>query len=316
MSDNESEKSKPRKLVQRTIEQLRWTIRGTKVFALVGKSGTGKSFRAKLVADKFGIHYIIDDGLLIKDNAIITGRSAKKEKNYVGAIRTALFDDEVHRKQLLEAFNKEKPSKVLLIGTSEKMVAKMSVRLELPPIDRMILIEEIASKEEIERAITSRNEGKHVIPVPAIEVEQDYSHILIDSIKIWFRTGFMGRKKSQVVEKSVVRPDFDNRTGGHVGISEAALSQMVLHCIDEFNCDLEIHKIRVKRKGRESWSLKVLFQAEYGHILSEEMHNLRKYIVEKIERFTGIMLEDVTLTIDKIKYRKKDPTLLNKKDKA
>ena len=43
-----------------------WLIRGIRVYALVGESGTGKSFRAKLVAQKYGIDMIIDDGLLIR----------------------------------------------------------------------------------------------------------------------------------------------------------------------------------------------------------------------------------------------------------
>ena len=43
-----------------------------KVYAFVGPSGTGKSYRAQFVATQRGINYIIDDGLLIKDNAIIT----------------------------------------------------------------------------------------------------------------------------------------------------------------------------------------------------------------------------------------------------
>ena len=44
-------------------------IKGLKpvtVYALVGESGTGKSFRSKLLAEKYGIDYIIDDGLLIQ----------------------------------------------------------------------------------------------------------------------------------------------------------------------------------------------------------------------------------------------------------
>ena len=49
------------------------------VYALVGKSGTGKSFRAKLLAEKIGISYIIDDGLLIYGDTILAGRSAKQE---------------------------------------------------------------------------------------------------------------------------------------------------------------------------------------------------------------------------------------------
>ncbi len=36
-----------------------------KVYAFVGPSGTGKSYRAQMVANQKGIEYIIDDGLLI-----------------------------------------------------------------------------------------------------------------------------------------------------------------------------------------------------------------------------------------------------------
>ena len=42
-----------------------------KVYAFVGPSGTGKSYRAQMVAGEYDIHYIIDDGLLIKDNEVI-----------------------------------------------------------------------------------------------------------------------------------------------------------------------------------------------------------------------------------------------------
>ena len=42
-----------------------------KVYAFVGPSGTGKSYRAQMVASEKGINFIIDDGLLIKDNQVI-----------------------------------------------------------------------------------------------------------------------------------------------------------------------------------------------------------------------------------------------------
>ena len=48
------------------------------VYAFVGPSGTGKSYRAGLVASEHEINYIIDDGLFIKENEIIAGNSAKK----------------------------------------------------------------------------------------------------------------------------------------------------------------------------------------------------------------------------------------------
>ena len=37
------------------LAQLWWRFRGVRVIALVGKSGTGKSFRARLVMEKHNI---------------------------------------------------------------------------------------------------------------------------------------------------------------------------------------------------------------------------------------------------------------------
>ena len=78
------------------------------VYALVGESGTGKSFRAKLLAQKYGIHALIDDGLLIDDDKILAGKSAKHEKSYMGAVRVALFDDKEHRDQVARVLQKNK----------------------------------------------------------------------------------------------------------------------------------------------------------------------------------------------------------------
>ena len=52
-----------------------------KVYAFVGPSGTGKSYRAQMVAGEKDTHFIIDDGLLIKDNEVVAGESAKKSNN-------------------------------------------------------------------------------------------------------------------------------------------------------------------------------------------------------------------------------------------
>ena len=60
------------------LVQLWWRFRGVRVIALVGKSGTGKSFRARLVMEKYNIDLLIDDGLLIRDQKIVAGTSAKR----------------------------------------------------------------------------------------------------------------------------------------------------------------------------------------------------------------------------------------------
>ncbi len=281
---------------------------GVSVYALVGKSGTGKSFRARLLAEKYNIPYMIDDGLLINDNRIVAGKSAKKEKLYMGAIKTALFDDPSHRLEVRETLKKEKVRKILLIGTSEKMVCKMAQRLGLPMPQKVIRIEDIASREEIDKAIQSRyTEGKHIIPVPSIEVKTDYSHILSDSIKILFHKSFnFGLKKeTQIFEKAVVTPQFaDKKKRGTVRISEAALSQMILHCIDEYDCEIKVIKISVKRE-RRGYKIKVYIDAGYGRQLGGSLHDLQAYVLDKVERFTGILIEEVIIEISKVSKRKK-----------
>ena len=96
------------KIMRAAFHHIVYLLRGVQVFALIGKSGTGKSFRAKLIAQKYGIEYIIDDGLLIHDSKILAGKSAKKEKAFLSAIKTALFDDYEHRREVKEYLKKHK----------------------------------------------------------------------------------------------------------------------------------------------------------------------------------------------------------------
>lgn len=176
----------------RLFRHLAWLLRGVKVFALVGKAGTGKSFRAKLVAQKYGIELIVDDGLLIRDQKIIAGKSAKKEKNFLAAVKTALFDDRVHRKSVITHLRKESFKRVLIIGTSERMVLRIAERLELPSPSKILKIENLASKDEIETAIHSRFvEGKHVIPVPVVEIHRTYPQFVYDSVKVFKKSIYL-----------------------------------------------------------------------------------------------------------------------------
>ena len=195
------------------IRTLIWLIKGIKVFALVGRPGTGKSFRAKLVAQKHGIDLILDDGLLISDQKIIAGKSAKKEKTFLGAVKTALLDDQSHRNEIFKALQKQKFKRILIIGTSDRMTRKIALRLGLPAPSKYIRIEDVASEEEIETAIRSRTvEGKHVIPVPAIEISRNYPSVVYDTIKVFSRK-LLFNSSTQPYEKTVVQPEYGKKAG-------------------------------------------------------------------------------------------------------
>jgi hypothetical protein len=219
----------------------------------------------------------------------------------MAAVKAALFDDKERRLEIVRKLKEEKFSKILLLGTSEKMVNKISARLELPPPVRIIHIEDIASQEEIERAIRTRKiEGKHVIPVPSIEIKRNYPQIFYDAIRIFKRRRLPETLGStpRVHEKSVVRPEYSKR--GKVIISEAALSQMVIHCVDEYNEKIFIKKISVKDDAA-GYRLVITIDVPFGIQLGGNIHKLQQYIIDNIERYTGILIEEINIIIDKIR---------------
>jgi hypothetical protein len=187
-----------------------WMVRRPRVYALVGKSGTGKSFKAGQVARRFRIDLIIDDGLLIRGQKIVAGRSAKKEKGILSAIKTAVFANPDQVEEVRQALNAESYSRLLIIGTSEKMVHRIAAKLDLLPIHRIIAIEEVATKAEITQALRIRAEqGKHIIPVPGVEIKRNYPHIFFESVKILLKPQKGLRKgEEEIVEKTVVRPEY------------------------------------------------------------------------------------------------------------
>lgn len=271
-------------------------INGVKVYALVGRSGTGKSYHSKLVAQKHHIDLIIDDGLLIKGDKILAGHSAKRDPNFLVAVKTAVFDDEAHRQEVEEALLKEKYKKILIIGTSEKMVDKIVKKLNLPPVCKTFHIEEVASQEEIETAMRIRyTEGKHVIPVPSIEITRNYPQIVYDSMKVFF-----GKKKpfqkKQGFEKTIVRPEFSRPDKDTV--NETTLIQMVRHCIDEYDKVIKVKKVRATVGSDNSYDVTVTLQVPLKHYIGQTLGELQDYIADCIEKYGGILVRQVSIEIE------------------
>ncbi|MDR2491730.1 MAG: ATP-binding protein [Spirochaetaceae bacterium] len=273
--------------------------RAIKTFALVGPSGTGKSFQAKFVAQRKRIDFIIDDGLLIRDTRIVAGHSAKEEKTFMAAVKAALFDEKSRRDEVARKLQSARVRRVLILGTSEKMVFKIAARLQLPAPAKIIRIEEISTQKDIENAKRMRRvEGKHVIPVPGAEVKRDYPAIFFDAIRIF-------RKKTvaeaitvpELHEKSVVKPFYSRPS--KLSVSGTALSLMVQNCVNEFNPQFSPGKIDIKSTAT-GYRIVITLDIPFGTELQDTIAGLRSYIIENIEHFTGILIEDVNVIIDKI----------------
>ncbi|MGF6376949.1 putative alkaline shock family protein YloU [Clostridiales Family XIII bacterium PM5-7] len=199
-----------------------------KVYTLTGKSGTGKSYQAINLCKEKQIESIIDDGLFIYHNRVEAGKSAKRQKTMVGAIKTALFTDDDHATSVQERIETLKPSSILIIGTSTKMTDKIVARLKLPQVTERIYIEDITSEAEREAAGRQRKtQGKHVIPVPTLQLKRDFAGYFLDPLRIIKN---IGGKGSQLSEKTVVRPTFSYM--GEFFISDTVLTDIAT-CVAE-----------------------------------------------------------------------------------
>ncbi|MDP3179413.1 MAG: hypothetical protein Q8M76_16000, partial [Spirochaetaceae bacterium] len=205
--------------------------------------------------------------------------------------------------EVAKALARERFRKILVIGTSERMVVKICERLQIPHPVKIIKIEDIASRAEIDKAVRSRKvEGKHVIPVPALEIRRNYPSIFYDSIRVFLKRSFgTAPPKPRIYEKSVVRPEYTKR--GRVSISEAALSQMVLHCVDEFDDSLRVRRLAV-RSDTQGYRLTIVLEVPFGKKLASNAHALQEFIIDNIERFTGIFIEEVNIVFDRFSPRR------------
>ena len=267
-----------------------------KVYAFVGPSGTGKSYRAQMVASEKNISFIIDDGLLIKENEVIAGESAKKAPTKIETVKHALFYEDDEKKEIVEALKKYKPDSILILGTSDGMVQKIAHNLELPEISETTYISDVATQEEMETARRIRvTEGKHVIPVPTFEIKKDFSGYLLDPLQI-FKSKGKGNKP-YISEKSIIRPTFSYL--GRFTISDTVFRQIVEFLADKTEGIYKVQKIRVDSFG-EGVKLYMEVTVVYGFNLIEVIQLFKDKARKEIEKLTAMNVEEFEVVVKNV----------------
>jgi len=267
-----------------------------KVFGLVGKSGTGKSYQAMNLCRDLNIESIIDDGLFIYGNSILTGNSAKRESTKVRAIKTAMFTDDNHRNTVADKIKEINPESILILGTSDKMVTKIAERLELPEIKEIIYIETITSEEEREIARKQRHElGKHVIPVPTFQLKRDFSGYFLDPLRI-FR-GWRGGKAS-FSEKSVVRPTYSYL--GDYSISDKVIGDVVNYLGAKTKGVESILRVTTESNAT-GIRINILVLISYGSKVFDVAKELQKNVATHVENMTNFNINSVDIEVKGLK---------------
>lgn len=263
----------------------------TRVYAFVGPSGTGKSYRAQMVASANDIHHIIDDGILINENEVLAGTPAKKAPTKIETVKHALFIEKKEQDEMKKALKKYKPDSILILGTSDKMVEKIQENLGLPKIEKTIYINEVATEDEMEKARNMRvTQGKHVIPVPTFEIKKDFSGYILDPLQIFRSKGKGGNP--YISEKSIIRPTFSYL--GNFTISDSVFRQIAEQIANNMPSVYEVTRTRVENYG-DGISIYMEAIINYGNNIIDVMQELKNKTKKEIEKQTAMNVLKVDL---------------------
>ncbi|NLL18400.1 MAG: Asp23/Gls24 family envelope stress response protein [Clostridia bacterium] len=270
-----------------------------RIIALVGPSGTGKSHRALLVAHEYGAEVLIDDGLLIRDHNILAGISAKKQTTAIGAIKTALFTDPEHAKQVKEELERIAPRCILVLGTSKEMVDRITVRLGLSQPEKYLNIEDVATPAEINKAKKVRHYfGKHVIPAPTVAVKPRLSGVLTDPLHVRFPKKHQSGPTSQLwVSQTVVRPTFNYF--GKFYITNVAIQEIIRGAVIDFKEIIKVQHILIQ-DVTQGTVINLDLTVLYGKPLPSLLKAAQVRIKEVLEHMTALHICEVNLYVMKL----------------
>ena len=275
-----------------------------KTYAFVGPSGTGKSYRAQMVANERGINYIIDDGLLISGNEVLAGISAKKAPTKIETVKNALFQKEERRKEIQAVIKKKKPESILILGTSDEMVKRIAENLGFEPISETIYITDVATEAEMQMARNIRvTEGKHVIPVPTFALKKDFSGYLLDPLQI-FKSKGRGNAP-YISEKSIIRPTFSYM--GNFEISDTVFKQIIDYVSEKAEGVYKIPRTIIKKQEAQNDGIYIYIEViiQFGYNINETMQLLKRKIIKEIEKITAMNVLNMDIVVKGVNVEKK-----------
>ncbi len=266
------------------------------VIAFVGPSGTGKSYKALGVAKKNKVDAIIDDGLLISDNAVVAGVSAKAAPTRLASVRCALFTDEGHRNEVKTAIKKNGFNTIMVLATSDAMAEKIAAVLGLGVISRTIYIEEVSTPEEMEIAKNTRlSEGKHVIPVPTFRIKKYFSGYFLHPLRLFQKN--LGDEIDEIDERTIVRPTFSYL--GQYTISDNVIINMATHEAMKVSGVKKVLRINT-RQSSHGVHIDMTVSLVYGKNIPKICKAIQKKVSKNIQEYTSINIRRVNILVKSV----------------
>lgn len=272
------------------------------IYSLSGPSGTGKSTSALSFAHEHDLNGIIDDGLFIVNGRKIAGTSAKFEKSAFKAVKRAVFSDDKHVEEVQNAIQEQQIDRLLVIGTSDRMTNKIAERLDVGAIQHYYHIEDLKSTSEMKLAkFIRKTEGKHIMPIPVVEVEQNFFKRFIQrGVEIF------SPKREKIGETTIVQPDF-HQAVGHV--DKQAFIQIIQNSCENEEFIGKITKAQFELLPKPKASV---YLSLHGPVYLNKplpIKKLQQKIRNAFDQEFELELENININIISIQYElKKEPT--------
>ena len=230
-------------------------------------------------------------GLLINENEVVAGTSAKKAPTKIETVKKALFMRQEEQAEIRRALRKYKPEAILILGTSDDMVDKIVSNLGLPEISERVYIRDVATEEEMQTAKRIRQtEGKHVIPVPTFEIKKDFSGYLLDPLQI-FKSKGKGAKP-YISEKSIIRPTFSYL--GKFTISDTVFRQIIEYIGNKSEGIYKVIRVRITTVD-QTVDIYVEVLLNYGCNMVEAMKEFKIKSKKEIEQLTAMNVGQIDI---------------------
>jgi uncharacterized alkaline shock family protein YloU len=177
------------------------------------------------------------------------------------------------------------------------MIHRICEALHLPEANQFIHIEDVSSAAEIAKAREIRNkEGKHIIPVPTMELKSHFHGYLLDPIRALLRG--KGGKKEGDVEQSVVRPVFSYY--GKLVFSDDVLFAIVRHCLSQIKGIARVNRVKVAKNyetDHNGLAIILTITVYYGESLKQLMRTIKDQVQHDIEYMTGMSVDVMKITV-------------------
>ncbi|MEK4229543.1 hypothetical protein [Solibacillus sp. FSL H8-0538] len=260
------------------------------IYSLSGPSGTGKSTSALQFAHTYNIDAIIDDGLLIVGGEKRGGTSAKFEKNTVTAVRRAIFQEDWHKEDVKKALAEANVAALLIIGTSDKMTKKIAKRLELGDIDHFHYINDVRTNREIQMARFIREtQGKHLMPIPHRQVEQNFFNRLIQK-----GVDIFSNNREKLGETTIVRPDFHQET---INIVRSVYVDVITYTVEQHPYVTKLDNLQFTMVTLPRISLTLHIAAPVNYDVGTQLKGLQAQISQQFFLHFNIEPDTINITV-------------------